>query len=409
MAFVNKNGPIMTSDGIPYMYAPGTVDADDITFLYARSETPAADIDIQSGPLLAWGNGRIFRSASEFSSFQGKVFGYHPKINDYTPVEYTASDAANSDYFGFSIDAGFGRVAIGAPGDDSPTSGGAVYVYDYEGTSSQIKIRPSDVGTSDNFGRSVQIMNNKLYALSYTGQDTDNSELYKFNLDGTGQQKTVVYNLGDATTMAAANGLIAVSDWGENVGAKLFAGRVQIFDENLSFIKELLPTGGDLTPDGGSSVDPAFGHAMAIGSGRIIINGEIFDTVTGTRGKVHIYNYKFQRLKTLKGIDYVDIGTAKFGQSVDVGFGYIAVGAPGYDGAGSSRQGAVFVFDLDGNLITRIDPEINKSYDQRFGQSVALGPGRLAILSDLERRTEVYKLPQRFTPFDVAEMHRGKA
>ena len=66
-----------------------------------------------------------------------------------------------------------------------------------------------------------------------------------------------------------------------------------------------------------------------------------------------------------------------FGSSVAVGSGRIVVGSP-YDDDNGSSSGSAYIFDLNGNQLSKITASDGASYNS-FGSSVAIGSGRIVV------------------------------
>lgn len=83
------------------------------------------------------------------------------------PLEATlaASDGANGDSFGDAVDVSGDTVVVGAYGDDDlGAQSGSVYVYERAGTAwnEAAKLNGFDAASSDSFGRSVALADNRL-------------------------------------------------------------------------------------------------------------------------------------------------------------------------------------------------------------------------------------------------------
>ena len=74
-------------------------------------------------------------------------------------TKLVASDAAGSDRFGWSVAIDGDYAIIGAQLDDDPTDSGSVYIFKRSGTSwtQQVKLKASDAAATDYFGYSVAI------------------------------------------------------------------------------------------------------------------------------------------------------------------------------------------------------------------------------------------------------------
>ena len=76
------------------------------------------------------------------------------------------STVGSSDYFGWSVTIGEGKVAVGAYNDENtgePSGSGTVTVYDLDGTNPTV-YTSGEESSSDQFGYSVALANGNLYA-----------------------------------------------------------------------------------------------------------------------------------------------------------------------------------------------------------------------------------------------------
>ena len=111
---------------------------------------------------------------------RGRAFVYGLSGGSWTSIqELTASDGVDTDKFGFSVsitkDGKY--IAIGAIGEDTGTGisdDGAVYVYEYDGTSwtNEEKIIASDGQSNDKFGGSVSLSSDGKYLIVGTGTNS---------------------------------------------------------------------------------------------------------------------------------------------------------------------------------------------------------------------------------------------
>lgn len=175
-------------------------------------------------------------------------------------------------------------------------------------------------------------------------------------------------------------------------------------------------TGPDPNVDGPQQ---SFGLALAAGCGLIVVGDPFVEHLNDSHGygstvsadeegKVYIYTLGKKLVKTLTSPnvygDQPDGWPSQFGTSVAIGNGRIVVGEPWWDtlefypGYGNnypSRGGRVCIYDLKGNLINVMRPEgfqvesLN-GIRARFGISVAVGCGRIAVMS--EERTSNAKV-----------------
>ena len=86
----------------------------------------------------------------------------------------TAADAAQDDYFGYSVSVSGDYAIVGAHGnDDAGSLSGSAYIFNWDGTSwtEQQKITASDANGSDEFGWKVSIAGD--YAIIGASRDDD--------------------------------------------------------------------------------------------------------------------------------------------------------------------------------------------------------------------------------------------
>ena len=87
-------------------------------------------------------------------------------------TKITASDGAASDYFGYSVAVGSGRIVVGAyQDDDNGSNSGSAYIFDLDGNQLS-KITASDGAASDRFGGSVAVGSGRIVVGAY-GDDDD--------------------------------------------------------------------------------------------------------------------------------------------------------------------------------------------------------------------------------------------
>ena len=98
-----------------------------------------------------------------------------------------------------------------------------------------------------------------------------------------------------------------------------------------------------------------------------------------------------------------------FGRSVAVGSGRIVVGARDDDDNGSS-SGSAYIYDLDGNQLSKITASDDAADDQ-FGRSVAVGSGRIVVGAHQDDdngsnsgSAYIYETPQVITLYDAIEL-----
>ena len=299
-----------------------------------------------------------FTAASLYSSYYDSGSAYILDLDGviigrlYAADHYTSySPTSKDDQFGYSVAVGSGRIVVGSPLNDgidnnstgSNASTGSVYIYDLDGQAISYLVG-EDPG--DQFGHSVAVGSGRIVVGAFT-KDKDNTLIN--------------------------------------------SGSVYIYDLDANLITELFAS------------DPAsneeFGRSVAVGSGRIVV-GSPFATVSGvtTAGEVHIYDLDgtlIKKITATNGGQY-----ALYGWSVAVGSGRIVVGsvweATTYDESSDDYAeltaafptdftGTTYVYDLDGNLISRLKPAslqpapTGSFAGSNYGRAVASGPGKIVV------------------------------
>jgi len=178
-----------TDDGIPYLWKSG-----DITTPHSNetkiTASDAADYDY-FGYSVAVGSGRIvvgaYRNADN-GSFSGSAYIFDLDGNQLAKI--TASDGASGDFFGSSVAVGSGRIVVGAYGDDD---NGSAYIFDLDGNQ-LAKITASDGASDDYFGHSVAVGSGRIVVGAYYSDNNNKPDSGSAYIYETPQ----VYTLYDA-------------------------------------------------------------------------------------------------------------------------------------------------------------------------------------------------------------------
>jgi hypothetical protein len=273
-----------------------------------------------------------------------------------------ASDAANSDGFGFSIALDGDTLIVGASGEDgSGTGRGAAYIFSRnqggaDNWGQVIKLVAGDPEDDDQFGYAVTVMGD-IALVGSPGSDgagSNRGAAYVFSrdlggLDAWGQVKKVVPSdpaddvwLG--TALSIDDGLAVIgAAWddggGTNRGAAYLFGRDQGGAENWGEVKKL--TASD------ANNSDIFGYAVALDGDFVVVGAGWSEAGGSERGQAYLFarneggtdNWgEVQRLRASDGANQ-DL----FGFSVALDGLYLLVGADGEDGAGTDR-GAAYLF-----------------------------------------------------------------
>jgi WD40 repeat protein len=231
----------------------------------------------------------------------------------------TASDAAESDYFGWSVALSDNMALVGAIGGDVT---GAAYLFDVTTGQELRKLTASNAAELDEFGASVAISGNKAIV------------------------GAIDVKYGSWPTVTSAH----------------------VFD---------VTTGAELYKFTGSNpeVEDRFGTSVAI-SGNIAVVGAPWDSITVDRqGSAYLFDVTTgQQLFKLAPSDAGYLGM--FGTSVVISGNTALIGAPG----GEARSGSAYLFDVNtGQELAKLtvsDPTF------LFGLSVAIS-GNIAVVGSL--------------------------
>jgi len=128
------------------------------------------------------------------------------------------------------------------------------------------------------------------------------------------------------------------------------------------------------------AADDEFGTSVAAGSGRIVVGAPLNDLTNlgSNSGSAYIFDLDGNQLGIITASDAAQGDL--FGISVAVGSGRIVVGARADDDNGGS-SGSAYIFDLDGNQLTKITAS-DGAFGDQFGTSVAAGSGRIVVGAD---------------------------
>jgi hypothetical protein len=405
LVFKVGNKAAYTSDGIPYLWKSGdttTVPTGEVKI--TASDAAASDI---FGYSVAVGSGRIAVGAAQ-NDDNGTNSGsaYIFDLNGTQLAKITASDAASGDRFGFSIAAGCGRIVVGADlNDDVPSNSGSAYIFDLDGT--QIaKITASDAAAEDSFGRTVAVGCGRIVVGAYQNDDGGSSSgsAYIFDLDGTELAKITASDAAAdddfGFSVAVGSGRIVVGAWADDDnGAD--SGSAYIFDLDGTQLAKITASDG--------AAGDRFGYSVAVGSGRIVI-GAYSDNDNGTQsGSAYIFDLDGNQLFKITASD----GAAgdSFGFSVAVGSGRIVVGS--YLDDDPSNSGSAYIFDLDGTELAKITASDADTSDS-FGLSVSVGCGRIVVgayndddVPSSSGSAYIYTTPNVYNLYDAIDLRDG--
>jgi len=348
-------------------------------------------------------------SAKDATSPRGIPFMYNTGDNTTVPTnetKITASDGAAGDRFGWSVAVGSGRIVVGARlDDDLGSDSGSAYIFDLDGTQ-LAKITASDGAAFDYFGWSVAVGSGRIVVGAWSDDDagSNSGSAYIFDLDGNQIAKITASDgaAGDffGYSVAVGSGRIVVGAYGDD-DAGSASGSAYIFDLDGNQIAKITASDG--------AANDFFGYSVAVGSGRIVVGAYGDDDAGSASGSAYIFDLDGNQIAKITASD--GAAGSRFGYSVAVGSGRIVVGAWLDDDAGSA-SGSAYIFDLDGTQITKITASDGATFD-RFGQSVAVGSGRIVVGAPLDDdagsdsgSAYTYTTPPVVTPYDVQDWSR---
>ena len=292
-----------------------------------------------------------------------------------TQVKITASDGAADDEFGRAVAVGSGRIVVGARlNDDAGSASGSAYIFDLDGNQ-LAKITASDAAASDYFGASVAVGCGRIVVGAYLNDDDGSASgsAYIFDLDGN---ELDLIKADDAAASDQFGWSVAVGSGRIVVGARFddddgsASGSAYIYDLDGTLIKKITASDG--------AADDQFGISVAVGSGRIVVGAYQDDDNGADSGSAYIFDLDGNQLTKITASDAA--AGDLFGSSVAVGSGRIVVGAPFNDAP--SNSGSAYIFDLDGNQLAKITASDAAASDE-FGSSVAVGSGRIVVGASL--------------------------
>ena len=425
MAILAGSGKrLSTDDGIPYMWQSGDVYTEPTSVGIGSTTSSNGTSDDAFGFSVSIGGTVIVAGApyKQVGSFANQGLSYIFDLNGNEVGIITASDGVANDNFGYSVAAACGKIVVGAPKHNSNSNSdqGAAYIYDYDGTN-EVKLIASNGASYDAFGTSVAVgsgrivvgaSNDTINGIGVTGQGS----VHIFDLDGN---EVGIITASDGGTTLYSN--YADDRFGHSVAVgsgKIVVGAyLNGIDQGAAYIYDL--DGNNevkITAPDGSSWDE-FGTSVAVGSGRILVGAPLNDPGTYfNQGSVYVYDLDGNYITKLIAPDGVGISGIgdRFGHSVAVGSGRIVVGASGDNNENGTDSGAAYVYDLDGKYITKLIASSGFDSDE-FGISVASGTGRIVVgahlsdigLSDDQGLAYIYHTPLVYTLYDAIELNYG--
>ncbi|UZR30870.1 FG-GAP repeat protein [Methylococcus mesophilus] len=291
-----------------------------------------------------------------------------------------ASDQGGSDNFGYSVSISGDTAVVGAPYDDSPaTDAGSAYVFTRSGSTwtQQAKLVASDAAASDYFGWSVSISGDTAVVGAY-GDDSPLSNAgsaYVFTRSGstwTEQAKLVV---SDQATDDWFGYSVSVSSDTAVVGAHqddaplVNAGSAYVFIRSGTAWTEQAKL---------VASDPAasdwFGFSVSISGNTAVVGAILADSPASSAGSAYIFTRSGSAWTEQAKLVASDAAASDyFGWSVSISDDTAVVGAYG-DDSPATDAGSAYVFTRSGSAWTQQAKLVagDPAADDRFGYSVSV-------------------------------------
>jgi hypothetical protein len=384
---INVDFAAISSSGIPYLWGSGDISSSpSIAQILTRPGGNVSNARLGSSSYVTIGSqglaigGGVIVSRNVNSNVNGEVYvwDYTGNLLGLSGTGIIPSPVPNI-RFGCNVSVSTaGKIVISAQNGNR----GSVYLYDRFGTQLGFIDGPF---TNGRFGKATAIGCGKIVVGRPEGRGTNDTQFtnavgeiriydnYTLNTSDVNFNETTVVipeqfaNEGDTSVSSFCGtqvdigcGRIIASATGARVSG-LTTGVVYLLDLSGNVIKRITP------PDPQSGQN--FGVSIAIGCGLIVIGSPFYNqTAGGSQGAVYVYDLDGNFIFEISGTTIAD----SLGQWVSVGSGRIVASSPQTSG------GLVSVFDLDGNLIQNRFNQGNLTGDE-FGSCHKIRDGRLLI------------------------------
>ncbi|MDF1809515.1 MAG: hypothetical protein P1U42_07455, partial [Phycisphaerales bacterium] len=286
-------------------------------------------------------------------------------------------DGAPNDQFGSSIDMDAGYIAVGAMfDDDNGIASGSAYVFSAIDHTQITKLIADDGALFDGLGNSISV-DEGLVAVGAPGDDDrgiESGSAYVFNAHNGEQVVKLLADDGAAndifgSSIAIDQGIVVVGAAGDSDQGSN-AGAAYLF--NAITGNQLLK----LIADDGSALD-RFGATVSIFEGVVAVGAPGDSDLGPNSGSVYIFDVSTgKQLFKLHAND--GVAEDLFGSSVAISDLVIAVGA-NQDDVHGPNSGSAYLFDVNTGLqITKLVPPAGLEGD-RFGQSIAVQDDIVAV------------------------------
>ena len=301
-------------------------------------------------------------------------------------TKLTADDAAEGDYFGFSVSVSGDHALVGAWGDDDagPLSGSAyVFERDAGGSWSQVaKLTASDAAESDFFGRSVSVSGDRTLVGAYFRDDDaglESGSAYVFERDVGGSWSQVAKltaddaaaddRFGYSVSVSGDRALVGAG-WDDDGG--LDSGSAYVFERDAGGSWSQV---AKLTADD-AAADDRFGYSVSVSGDRALVGAGWDDDGGLDSGSAYVFERDGGGTwSQVAKLTADDAAASRFGVSVSVDGDDALVGA----------TGSAYVFERDAggswSQIAKLTADDAAAGDY-FGRSVSVSRDRALVGAD---------------------------
>jgi len=292
----------------------------------------------------------------------------------------TALDAAEGDWFGWSVSVDGDTIVVGAVGNDEFS--GSAYVFTRSGTiwTEQQKLTASDAAVHDTFGSAILVDGDTIVIGAYGDEDGGfySGSAYVFTRSGTTWTEQQKLTASDAaakdlfgSAVSVDGDTIVVGAQGNDDGGSR-SGSAYVFTRSgTTWTEQQKLTASD------AAEGDLFGSVVSVDGDTIVIGAD-FDDDDGSRsGSAYVFTRSSTIWTEQQKLTASDAAEGDFfGRSISVDGDTIVVGADG-DDDGGSRSGSTYVF---ASLVTVVDIDIKPGSDSNSFNNNGYGVIPVAIL-----------------------------
>ena len=227
----------------------------------------------------------------------GSAYVYRLDGNSWVEeAKLTASDAAPTDHFGYSVAISGNGIVVGAQGDDDAgLSSGSAYVYYYDGSNwvEGQKLTASDSAAGDYFGFSVSLSGESIVVGAYgdDGTDSDSGSAYVYYYDGSNWVEEQKLTASDAAAGDYFGRSVSVSGKIIVIGARnadnggLDSGSAYVYQySGIRWVEDQKLTASD------AAAGQYLGHSVGVTGESLVVSAYGDDEAGTDSGSVYVYS-----------------------------------------------------------------------------------------------------------------------